>query len=80
MRTEPISRELMAGPFEPPTDIEMVMHAAWLLAGVAIALAASGCTLADEAKMHTLQPQNENVAHAAPSATAASSNVEDLTY
>lgn len=80
MRTEPISRELMAGPFEPPTDIELVMHTAWLVAGVAIALAASGCTVADEAKVRALEPQNENVAHTAPSATATGGNVEDLTY
>ncbi len=80
MRTEPISRELMAGSFEAPSDIEMLMHAAWLLAGVAIALAAAGCTVADEARMRALQPQNENVAHATPSTTADSGNVQDLTY
>ena len=78
MRTEPISRELQAGLHEPPTDIQMLMHAAWLLAGVAIALA--GCTSSDAAVQAKPAQANENVAHLAPQAKDAGGNVQDLTY
>jgi len=79
MRTEPISREIEAGAFEPPSEVQMMMHAAWLLAGVAIALAAAGCTGADAAKVAPTNP-NENVAHAKPATNASEGNVQDLTY
>jgi len=81
MRHEAISREMMAGPVEPPNDIELIMHAAWLLAGVAIALAASGCTASDESQLQARpEAQNQMIAHAKPSPTSSSGNVEDMTY
>jgi hypothetical protein len=80
MRTEPISRELQAGLHEPPTDIQLLMHAAWLLAGVAIALA--GCTAADETAVRTAKAAdaNENVAHMTPQTKESGGNVQDMTY
>lgn len=80
MRTEPICRDIQAGLHEPPTDIQMVMHAAWLLAGVAIALA--GCTVADESDIHAapVSDPNVNVAHLTPQTKDAAGNVQDLTY
>jgi hypothetical protein len=81
MRHDPLPREIEAGAFEPPTDIQLLMHTAWLLAGVAIALAASACTVADEAQLHAAPPEpHQNVAHAKPSTTAGNGNVEDMTY
>jgi hypothetical protein len=78
MRTEPLSREIQSGFDEPATDIQLLMHAAWLLAGVAIALAA--CTTADESINAAPADANKNVARAAPQASATSGNVQDLTY
>jgi hypothetical protein len=72
-----MTREIQAGAFDPPSDIEMVMHAAWLLAGVAIALAAAGCTGSEAANP---APPNANVAHAKPASSATDGNVQDLTY
>jgi hypothetical protein len=80
MRTESMPREMEAGVCEPPNDIQMLMHGAWLLAGVAIAIAATACTVADESQLHAAPPQNENVAHAPSSPTATSGNVQDMTY
>ena len=62
---------------DPPTDLQIMIHTAWLLAGVAIALAA--CTAADEAQLHQVPPE-QNVAHLAPQANATSGNVDDMTY
>ena len=60
-------------------DIRLLVHAAWLLAGMAIALA--GCSVSDEADLHAQAPNpGQNIAHAAPQPTAVSGNVEDLTY
>ena len=82
MRTEPICREIHAGPQDPPSDIQLLMHAAWLLAGVAIALA--GCNVTDEADLHAApgaeQNANVNVAHLAPQTKDSSGNVQDMTY
>lgn len=78
MRTEPLHREIQSGFDEPATDIQLLMHAAWLLAGVAIALAA--CTTADEAAHAAPADANQNVARTAPQAQATSGNVQDLTY
>jgi hypothetical protein len=81
MRHDPLPREIEAGTLEPPSDVQLLMHAAWLLAGVAIALAASACTVADEADLHAAKPDpNQNVAHAQPSTTATSGNVQDMTF
>lgn len=66
-----------AGVREVPTDIQMMIHTAWLLAGIAIALAA--CTSTDESRLHAA-PAEQNVAHMAPSANATSGNVQDMTY
>ena len=74
MRTESLSREIHAGPQEPPNDIQLLMHSAWLLAGIAIALAA--CTASDAAPPEP----NKNVAHLTPQTTADNGNVQDLTY
>jgi hypothetical protein len=81
MRTEPISREIHSGLQDPPSDIQMLMHAAWLLAGVAIALA--GCTAADEADLHAAPSRieaNQNVARFAPQTQDSGGNVQDMTY
>ncbi|HET7401793.1 MAG TPA: hypothetical protein VFJ62_08435 [Usitatibacter sp.] len=60
-------------------DIQLLVHAAWLLAGMAIALA--GCSVSDEADLHTQAPNaGQNIAHAPPQPGATSGNVEDLTY
>jgi hypothetical protein len=60
-------------------DIQLLVHAAWLLAGMAIALA--GCSVSDEADLHAQAPNPaQNIAHAPPQPGAASGNVEDLTY
>ena len=80
MRTEPISREIHSQLQEPPSDIQLLMHAAWLLAGVAIALA--GCTATDEANLHAT-PANDasqNVAHLTPQTKESGGNVQDMTY
>jgi hypothetical protein len=62
-----------------PNDIQMMVHGAWLLAGIAIALA--GCTVADEASLHDVPANpNTNVAHMQPAPNAQSGNVQDLTY
>jgi hypothetical protein len=80
MRTPPLPRfEIATRDIDPPTDVQMMVHSAWLLAGIAIALA--GCTVADEADLHRAAPDtNTTVAHLAPQANAKSGNVEDLTY
>jgi hypothetical protein len=78
MRTEPLSREIQSGFDEPPTDIQLLMHGAWLVAGIAISLAA--CTTADESVHAAPVGANQNVARAAPQASATSGNVQDLTY
>lgn len=79
MRPEPLPREIQAGAHEPPSDIQMLMHGAWLLAGIAITLAA--CTAADEADLHAVPAgPNVAVAHLAPQADAPSGNVQDMTY
>ena len=63
----------------PPNDIQMMVHSAWLLAGIAIAVA--GCSVADEANLHQVPADpNTNVAHMQPAPTAQSGNVQDLTY
>jgi hypothetical protein len=79
MRTDPISCEIHAVQ-DPPTDIQLLMHAAWLLAGVAIALA--GCTAADEADLHATPPLDAktNVAHMTPQTKDPGGNVQDMTY
>jgi len=60
-------------------DIQLLVHAAWLLAGMAIALA--GCTVSDEADLHAqAREPARNIAHAPPQPGTASGNVEDLTY
>jgi hypothetical protein len=79
MRTQPLPREIIAGMNEPPSDIQMIVHTAWLIAGIAIALAA--CTAVDEADLHAKPaPQNENVARVAPQLGAIQGNVQDMTY
>ena len=81
MRTEPISREIHSPLQDPPSDVQLLMHAAWLVAGVAIALA--GCTAADEADLHATpgaDAQNVNVAHLTPQTKDAGGNVQDMTY
>ena len=81
MRYEPIHPEMHDGAREQASDIQLLMQAATLLAGVAIAMASAGCNVADEADLHASQPSaNANVARAEPQKTAASGNVQDLTY
>ncbi|MGE5093520.1 MAG: hypothetical protein ACM3SO_00170 [Betaproteobacteria bacterium] len=64
---------------DPPTDVQMIVHGAWLLAGIAIAVA--GCSVADESQLHQAQPEpNTSVAHLQPQANATSGNVDDMTY
>jgi hypothetical protein len=55
----------------------MLVHSAWLLAGIAIMLAA--CSAADDAALRAA-PEATNIAHATPQPNAASGNVQDLTY
>jgi hypothetical protein len=82
MRTEPlppIDQIPFAEAVEHHTDIQLLVHASWLLAGMAIALA--GCTVADEADVHGSVPDKAAaIAHAQPQPNAASGNVQDLTY
>jgi uncharacterized membrane protein len=83
MRTESITREIQAGVREPASDIQLLMHGAWLVAGIAIALASAGCTVADEADLHASPAPgsaNVNVAHMTPQAKDPGGNVQDLTY
>ena len=84
MRTEPlppIDQLPFAQAIEGHTDVQLMVHASWLLAGIAIALA--GCTVADEAEIHGStadQARSQAVAHAQPQPTAVAGNVQDLTY
>ena len=84
MRTEPlppIDQLPFAQAVEQHTDIQLMVHASWLLAGIAIALA--GCTVADEADIHGSaadQARSKAIAHAPPQPSAAAGNVQDLTY
>ncbi|HET7401485.1 MAG TPA: hypothetical protein VFJ62_06875 [Usitatibacter sp.] len=60
-------------------DIQLLVHAAWLLAGMAIAIA--GCSVSDEADLHAQRADpGRNIAHAPPQPNATTGNVEDLTY
>jgi hypothetical protein len=83
MKTEPLPRDLEVARTNPPDDIQMLVHSAWLLAGIAIALAA--CTGAPgkgampEAKA-SLGAQKSQGAWPAPAANATSGNVQDMTY
>jgi hypothetical protein len=71
--------EIGAVLIDPPTDLQLILHSSWLLAGIAIALAA--CTVADESKLHQVPPDtNASVAHLAPQGNATSGNVQDMTY
>jgi hypothetical protein len=80
MRTEPLNRELTAGE-EAPNDIQLMMQATTLLAGIAIAIAMMGCDVSDEADLHAAPAeQNTNVAHATPQEGATQGNVQDMTY
>lgn len=80
MKTESLPRELIALD-EPPTDIQLLMQAATLAAGIAIALASMGCNVADEADLHASPAEPAtNVARAAPQEGATQGNVQDLTY
>lgn len=82
MRTpNPPQRHLEIGmhELEPASDIQMLVHSAWLLAGIAIALAA--CSVADESQLHQVAPDtNTSVAHLEPQANASTGNVQDMTY
>jgi len=82
MRTDPLpSLEQIpaANAVTHGCDIQLLVHAAWLLAGMAIALA--GCSVSDEADLHAqAREPARNIAHAPPQPGAASGNVEDLTY
>jgi hypothetical protein len=61
------------------TELRLIVHASWLLAGMAIALAA--CTVADESDLHAQAPSHmKNLAHAEPQPNAPTGNVQDLTY
>ena len=81
MRHEPISFELHAGERETASDVQMLVQASVLVAGIVIAMGMSGCSVADEADLHAAAPEaNQNVAHAQPAPTASAGNVQDLTY
>ena len=84
MTTQPLPRELeSAQVLNPPDDIQMLVHSAWLLAGIAIALAACTGTTGNgpmpDAKAAVATEKSQG-AWPAPAASATSGNVQDLTY
>ena len=77
---EPLHGEAIAGD-APYSDIQLLMQAATLMAGIAIALASTGCNVRDEADLHAAPAElNTNVAHATPQEGATQGNVQDMTY